>query len=139
MVILEPPRDKKKIHFAILMDICHLKNAKLEPKLQKYKGIVVLRTQVKMEDAQRLLKIRESECPDVWVRLPRHKWPNSWANIEDLLVPLERHSYGHPLAGLSWERLFDKDLLELGWEEVPNLGMYVRSSKTMVISVRKCG
>ena len=100
-------------HFASLMDICHLKNAKLEAKLQKYKGRVVLRgdivkddsgsysvfteqgssasqmtaakimdsisrspvcdgqaadavsaqTQVKMEDAHKLLK--KSECPGI--------------------------------------------------------------------------
>ena len=29
--------NKKKVHFAALMDICHLKNAELEPNLQKYK------------------------------------------------------------------------------------------------------
>ena len=33
--------------------------------------------QVKLEDAPRLLKIPKSECPDVWIRLPRHKWPKS--------------------------------------------------------------
>ena len=32
-------------------------------------------TQVKMEDAQTLLKLPKSECPDMWIRLPRHKWP----------------------------------------------------------------
>ena len=108
---------------ASLMDICHLKNAELEAKHQKYKGRVVLRgdivkddsgsyavfteqgssasqmtaakimdiisrlpgcdgqaadavsasTQVKMEDAHKLLKIPKSECPDIWIRLPRHK------------------------------------------------------------------
>ena len=31
-------------------------------------------TQVKMEDAPKLLKIPKSECPDIWVRLLRHKW-----------------------------------------------------------------
>ena len=30
-------------------------------------------TQVKMQDAQKLLKIPKSECPDVWIRLPKHK------------------------------------------------------------------
>ena len=30
-------------------------------------------TQVKMKDAQTLLKIPKSECPDVWIRLPKHK------------------------------------------------------------------
>ena len=29
-------------------------------------------TQVKMEDAPKLLKIPKSECPDIWIRLPRH-------------------------------------------------------------------
>ena len=32
-----------QFHFASLMDICHLKNAELETKHQKYKGRVVLR------------------------------------------------------------------------------------------------
>ena len=32
-------------------------------------------TQVKMEDAHKLLKIPKSECPDMWNRLPRHEWP----------------------------------------------------------------
>ena len=30
-------------------------------------------TQVNMEDASKLLKIPKSECPDIWIRLPRHK------------------------------------------------------------------
>ena len=34
-------------------------------------------TQVKMEDAHKFLKIQKSECPDIWIRLPRHKWPKS--------------------------------------------------------------
>ena len=57
-----------------------------------------------MEDAPRLLGIPKSESPDIWIRLPRHKWPKSCANIEDSVVPLERNLYGHPLAGLLWER-----------------------------------
>ena len=129
-----------KVHFASLMDICHLKNAELETKHQKYKGRVVLRgdivkddsgsfavfteqgssasqvtaakvmdiisrlpgcagqaadavsayTQVKMEDAPKILKIPKSECPDIWIRLPRHKWPKSSSSMEDPVVPLER-------------------------------------------------
>ena len=59
-------------------------------------------TQVKMVDAPRLLKIPTSECPDVWTRLPRHKWPKSWAHIEDPVVPHD-FFFGHPLAGLLWE------------------------------------
>ena len=74
-------------------------------------------TQVKMEDAPKLLKIPKSECPDIWIRPPRHKWPKSWSSIEDPVVPLERNLYGHPLAGLLWERQFEKILLQCGWEK----------------------
>ena len=77
-------------------------------------------TQVRMEDAPKFLKIPNSECPDIWIRLPRHKWPKSWSSIEDPVVPLERNLYGHPLAGLSWERQFEKILLQHGWEKVSN-------------------
>ena len=148
--VIDEARTKgAKVHFASLMDICHLKNAELEAKHQKYKGRVVLRgdivkddsgacavfteqgssasqitaakvmdvisrlpgcagqaadavsayTQVKMDDAPTLLKNPKSECPDIWIRLPRHKWPKSWSSIEDPVVPLERNLHGHPLAG----------------------------------------
>ena len=169
-VIDEARTSGATVHFASLMDICHLKNAELEAKHQKYKGRVVLRgdivkdnfgsyavfteqgssasqmtaakimdiisrlpgcdgqaadavsayTQVKMEDAHKLLKIPKSECPDIWIRLPRHKWPKSWSSMEDPVVPLERNLYGHPLAGLLWERQFEKVLLKHGWEKIPN-------------------
>ena len=153
-IILEAQRDKKNVHFGTLMDVCHLKNAELEPTFQKCKGRVVPRgdivkndsglyavfseqgsqlrkmtaarvidiiarlpecagqaadavstyTQVKMEDAPRLLRRPKSECPYIWKRLPRHKCPKSWANIEDSVVHLERNLYGHPLAGLLWAK-----------------------------------
>ena len=66
----------------------------------------------KMEDAPQLLNIPKSECPDIWIRQPRHKWPKSWSSMEDPVVPLERNLYGHPLAGLLWERQFEKILLQ---------------------------
>ena len=75
---------------------------------------------IKMEDAPTLLIIPKSECPDFWIRLPKHKWPKSWSSMEDPVVLLEWHLYGHPLAGLLWERQFEKVLLKYGWEEVPN-------------------
>ena len=169
--VIDAARTKgAKVHFASLMDICHLKNAELEAKHQNYKGRVVLRgdivkddsgsyavfteqgssasqmaaakvmdifsrlpgcagqaadavsayTQVKMEDAHKLLKIPKSECPDIWIRLPRHRWPKSWSSMEDPVVLLERNLYGHPLAGLLWERQFEKILLKHAWEKIPN-------------------
>ena len=65
-------------------------------------------TQVKMEDAHKLLKIPKSECPDICIRLPRHKWLKSWSSMEDPVVPIERNLYGHPLVGLLWENNLGK-------------------------------
>ena len=39
-----------KVHFASLMDVCHLKNAELEAKHQKYKGRVVVRGDIVKDD-----------------------------------------------------------------------------------------
>ena len=49
-------------------------------------------TQVKMEHAPTLLKIQKSECPHIWIRLPKHKRPKSWSSMEDPVVLLERRS-----------------------------------------------
>ena len=69
-------------------------------------------TPVKIEDAHKLLKIHKKECPDIWFRPPRHKRPKSWSSVEVPVVPIERNLYGHPLAGLLWERQFEKILLK---------------------------
>ena len=37
--------------------------------------------QVKMENAPSLLKIPKSDCPDIWIPLPKHKWPKSWSSL----------------------------------------------------------
>ena len=93
-------------------------------------------TQVKMGDAPKLLKIPKMECSDIWIRLPRHKWPKSWSSLEDPVVPLERHLYGHPLAGLLWERQFEKILLKYGREKVSNWEcLFVHREKGLFLSV----
>ena len=93
-------------------------------------------TQVKMEDAHNLFKIPKSECPDIWIRLPRHKWPKSWSSMEDPVVPLERNLYGHLLAGLLWEKQFEKILLQHGCEKVSNWEcLFVHREKKLFLSV----
>ena len=84
-------------------------------------------TQVKIEDAPKQLKIPKSERPDIWIRLPRHKWPKSWSSMEDPVVPLERNLFGRPLAGLLWERQLEKILLKYGWEKVSNWECFIRT------------
>ena len=65
-----------------------------------------------------------------------HKWPKSWSSMEDPVVPLERNLYGHPLAGLLWERQFEKILLKHGWEKIPNWEcLFVHREKGLFLSV----
>ena len=169
-VIEEARTSGATVHFASLMDICHLKNAELEAKHQKYKGRVVLRgdivkddsgsyavfteqgssasqmtaakimdiisrlpgcdgqaadavsayTQVKVEDAHKLVKKSQ-------IGMSRHMDSSTTTQMAKIMVqygrpvvPLERNLYGHPLAGLLWERQFEKILLKHGWEKIPN-------------------
>ena len=66
-------------------------------------------------------KIPKSECPEIWIRPPMHIWPKSWSSVEDPVVHVERNLYGHFLAGLLWDRHFEKVLLKYGWRKGPNL------------------
>ena len=89
-----------------------------------------------MEDVHKFFKIQKSECPDIWIRLPRHKWPKSWSSMEDPVVPLERNLYGHPLAGQLTEKQFEKILLKHGWEKVANWEcLFVHHQKGFFLSV----
>ena len=50
--VIDEARTKgAKVHFASLMDICHLKNAELEAKHPKSKGRVVLRGDIVKDDS----------------------------------------------------------------------------------------
>ena len=70
-VILEAQRDKKNVHFAALMDICHLKNSELEPKLQKYKSRIVLRGDIVKDDSGAYAsQMTAAKITDVVARLP---------------------------------------------------------------------
>ena len=50
-VIKEAQKNNTKVHFASLMDLCHLKNSELEPQFKKYKGRVVLRGDIVKDDS----------------------------------------------------------------------------------------
>ena len=56
--------------------------------------------------------------------------------MEDPVVPLERYLHGHPLAGLLWERHFEKILLKYGWEKVSSWEcLFVHREKGLFLSV----
>ena len=71
--------------------------------------------------------------------MPRHldsSTTTKMACMEDPVVPLERNLYGHPLAGLLWERKFEKFLLKYGWEKVSNWEcLFVHRGKRLFLSV----
>ena len=81
-------------------------------------------TQVKMEDASTLLKIPKSECQDIWIRLPKQKWPKSWSSMENPVVP-SKGICAITLWQNSWERQFEKVLSEHGWEKLKTGNVYL--------------
>ena len=50
-VIAEARNKGHTVHFASLMDVCHLKNSEVEPQFQKYKGRFVLRGDIVKDDS----------------------------------------------------------------------------------------
>ena len=59
-------------------------------------------TQVSLKEAATILG--EGVVTETWITLPKHRRPKAWANIEDPVCPLLLNLYGHPLAGLLWEK-----------------------------------
>ena len=187
--VIDDARTKSaNVHFALLMDICHLKNAELEAKHQKYKGRVALRCDIVKdasgsyavftEQGSSAFQMTAAKVMDIITRLPgcagqaadavsaytqgenggclkiiqnskigvsRHVASSSTTQMAEIMVqcgrpdrvvPLERNLYGHPLAGLLWERQFGKILLKYGWEKVSNWEcLFVHREKGLFLSV----
>ena len=84
-------------------------------------------TQVKMKDAPQLLKNPKSECPDIWIRLPRHKWPKSWSSMEDPVVPLEAKSVWSSFGRIVMGKAIWENPIEARLGEGFQLGMLIRT------------
>ena len=80
-------------------------------------------------------KSQSQSAADLWIRLPRHKRPNSWSNIEDPVVPRERNLYGHSLAGLLWERTVRRQSIGNWMGQSTELGMSVHRKQGLFLSV----
>ena len=95
---------------------------------------VSAQTQVKMEDAP---KITENSR----IGMSRHLDSSTTTNGQNhgpawKIQSFERNLYGHPLAGLFWERQFKKILLKHGWEKIPNWEcLFVHREKGLFLSV----
>ena len=73
-------------------------------------------TQVALKEAAKLLG--NDVVTETWISLPPHRRPKSWAGIVDPVCPLLLNLYGHPLAGLLWEKYQEAALLKIGFEQV---------------------
>ena len=73
-------------------------------------------TQIPLADAARLLGM--NVLPETWISLPKERWPKdgSWDHIKNPVCPLLLNLYGHPLAGLLWEKGCQEKLLAEGFE-----------------------
>ena len=146
--MIEDARNKgRKVHFASLMDLCHLKNSEMEPQYQKYKGRVVLRGDIVKDDSgsyavfteqgssasqMTAAKVRTSfqdyrDAQDKQQKqyplIPRSKW-----KMHRRCSKFQSQN-AHLLAGLSWER-------HHGWQKVPNREcLFVNREKGLFLSV----
>ena len=84
-VIEEARASRATVHFASLMDICHLKNAELEAKHQKYKGRVVLRGDIVKDDSGSYAVFTEQRSSTSQVRTA-----TSWISSPDCLVAQDK-------------------------------------------------
>ena len=63
-------------------------------------------TQVPWEEFAKLLGLEGGKelLAQTYIALPESRRPKSWSHIKDLVCLLKRNLYGHPLAGLVWEK-----------------------------------
>ena len=83
-----------KVHFASLMDICHLKNADLKTKHQKYKGRVVLRGDIvkTIRDLLQYLQNKDHQHHKLlqqksWTSYPDYRDAQDKHRTQYLLIP----------------------------------------------------
>ena len=79
-MIAEARNEGRTLHFASLVDICHLKNSELEPQFQEYKGGVVFGDDIVKDDSgsyavfteqgSSALQMMSAEVMDMKSRLP---------------------------------------------------------------------
>ena len=95
-------------------------------------------TQVRMTEAPTLLELPVTECPQVWIRLPRTRRPESWHTIQDPVVPLEANLRGHPFAGLLLGPEVGTDAAAERLGENGRMGKFVRPSEIPTVPFDTC-
>ena len=78
VVIAEARNKGRNVHFASLMDLCHLKNSEQQPQVQKYKGRIVLGGDIVKDDSDNTQYSLNKDHQ-------HHKWQQqrSWISYPD--------------------------------------------------------
>ena len=74
---------------------------------------------------------------DIWTRLPRHKWPKSWSDIEDPVVPLEQKFVRTPTCWSLVGKTVRGSSNGTSMGKSPELGMNLIDNKDFFISIRR--
>ena len=116
--------------------------AKLLDALARFPGYTGENADARKAYTQCLLSEGNTET---WVQLPRDRWPDAWFEdgskrqipmYVDPVVRLLRNLYGHPLAGLWWERHCHARILSCGFQPVQGWEcLYVHPVKKAWLSV----
>ena len=91
-------------------------------------------TCVKLEDAPLFFKIPKSDCPDVWIRLPRHKWPKSWEKMK-ILWYLLKTFFQASLCRIAMGLQIRTNFIRSWVGENSELGMFIHSELSSFLSV----
>ena len=88
-------------------------------------------------DARGAYHQTELQGVDTYVSLPRDKWKPEWhGKYTRPVVRLRLNLYGHPLAGLFWERFCTKAILDCGFERVKSWEcLFKHTEKQLFLSV----
>ena len=79
-------------------------------------------TQITFDEAAEILGM--AYVPETWISLPKDRWPQEWHDLVakgellDPVCPLVTNLYGHPIAGLLWDKCSQNRILQCGFEKV---------------------
>ena len=76
------------------------------------------------------------QCVETWISLPANRRPSSWSRFSNPVCRLRLNLYGHPLAGLYWEKFCQTHLYDVGFARVSGWEcLYYHSQHQLFLSV----
>ena len=83
-----------------------------------------------------IAKLLKEDYVETGIKLPRDRRPKEWDDIDDPVCLLRVNLYGHPLAGLYWEKFCQHQLFAIGFKKVPGWEcLYVHKEAGLFLSI----